>query len=108
MNFVTETPIRAKAAAELMGVHRDTIDEWFAGGLENRKIGGLVYTTREAIERFSLRRAGEEAATSSVTAQRSAVERAAEARKQRMALRAAIAGKQRRDGKGAKAKQIPK
>lgn len=39
--------------ATLFGVHRRTVEKWFASGLERVRLGGKVYTTRNALQRFA-------------------------------------------------------
>jgi hypothetical protein len=48
-----ERPLSVVAAAQHFGVHRRTIEGWFRRGLERVKIGGRVYTSLEAVQRFS-------------------------------------------------------
>lgn len=54
MSFTTETPLALNDAASFMGVHRRTVENWIKRGLECRKVGRLIYTTREAIDRFAV------------------------------------------------------
>lgn len=42
----------AEVAAWLK-VHRRTVEGWFSAGLERVNIGGRVFTSRQAIQRFS-------------------------------------------------------
>lgn len=37
----------------MMRVHKRTVEGWFKRGLERVKVGGLVYTTEEALQRFA-------------------------------------------------------
>ena len=53
IDLTTESLLRVDEAAKLLGVHRRTVENWFKRGLESTKIGRLVYTSREAIQRFS-------------------------------------------------------
>ena len=55
LDLSKETPLRIDDVAELFKVHRRTVDNWLRQGLEKKKLGRLVYTSREAIERFSER-----------------------------------------------------
>lgn len=48
-----EQLLTVKAAAKLLGVTTGTVRRHIERGLEAVKIGGKVYTSREAIERFS-------------------------------------------------------
>lgn len=52
VDLVSEIPLTVAKAAELMDVHRRTIEAWFAIGLERCKAGRRVYTTRQALQRF--------------------------------------------------------
>lgn len=54
MSFATETPLALNDAARLFGVHRRTIENWIKRGLESRRLGRLIYTSREAIDRFAV------------------------------------------------------
>lgn len=53
IDLAKETPLRIEQAAELMGVHRRTIENWLSRGLPYIKIGRIRFTTREAIARFA-------------------------------------------------------
>lgn len=53
IDLTKETPLRIKEAAKLYDVHRRTIENWIGRGLECATIGRLVYTSKEAIQRFS-------------------------------------------------------
>lgn len=64
IDFVNEQPMKFQQAAELLGVSYDTVWKWSIKGhrgkfLDSAKVGGLIYTSREAIQRFSTGR-GEE------------------------------------------------
>lgn len=54
MSFATETPLALNDAARLFGVHRRTIENWIKRGLESRRLGRLIYTSHEAIDRFAV------------------------------------------------------
>ena len=53
VDFVKETVIDVREATERFKVSADTIRRWFRQGLEKRKVGGKVYTSLEAFQRFS-------------------------------------------------------
>lgn len=53
VDFVRETVIDVDGVAEKFRVTTDTVYRWFKAGLESRKVGGKVYTTLEAIQRWS-------------------------------------------------------
>lgn len=53
VTFATETPLRLKQVAEHFGVNRRTVEAWIAHGLEAKRIGKLIYTSLEAVDRFS-------------------------------------------------------
>ncbi len=48
-----EYPMSIADVAGICKVHRRTVESWFLAGLEKAKIGGRVYTTREALQRFA-------------------------------------------------------
>lgn len=50
-----ERPLSVKRVAAVLDVERRTIERWFSQGLERIKLGGKVYTSREALYRFSKR-----------------------------------------------------
>lgn len=52
VDFVRETPLSVRRAAELLGVNPMTVRRWFKRGLDNTKVGGRVMTSREALNRF--------------------------------------------------------
>jgi hypothetical protein len=54
LDLVNEAPIHISEVQELFGVGRSTVEGWFTKGLEWCKVGGKVYTTREAIARFAI------------------------------------------------------
>ena len=66
-----ERPISVSGVANRFGVHRRTVEGWFRRGLERTKLGGRVYTTLEAIQRF-----GTDGASCQQTSQMRAVEAA--------------------------------
>jgi hypothetical protein len=49
----TERPLSVKRAAAVLDVDRRTIERWFNLGLERIKLGGRVYTSKEALFRFA-------------------------------------------------------
>ncbi len=53
IDLAKEDPIHVNEVCKLFGVHRCTVEGWFDRGLEKAKVGGLVYTTREALQRFA-------------------------------------------------------
>lgn len=53
LSVANEQLLTIKAAAKLLGVTQATVRRHIAQGLDAVKIGGKVYTSREAIERFS-------------------------------------------------------
>lgn len=48
-----ERPVSVKRAAAFMDVSQRTIERWFSMGLERTKLGGKVYTSRGALQRFA-------------------------------------------------------
>jgi hypothetical protein len=48
-----EQPLSIACAAQLLHVPPRIIKKWFSRGLDSVRIGHLVYTTREAIQRFA-------------------------------------------------------
>lgn len=48
-----ERPLSIKRAAAVLDVDRRTIERWFQQGLDRIKLGGRVYTSREALFRFA-------------------------------------------------------
>jgi len=48
-----ETPIDVEWIAERFKVSKRTVSKWFARGLERLKIGGRVYSSIEAVQRFA-------------------------------------------------------
>lgn len=52
VDFTRETPIGVMALASRLSVNQITIRRWFARGLEFTKLGGKVYTSLEAVNRF--------------------------------------------------------
>lgn len=53
LSVTNEQLLTVKAAAKLLGVTQATVRRHIAHGLDAVKIGGKVYTSREAIERFA-------------------------------------------------------
>lgn len=54
IDLTIETPLTIIEVAALFKVHRRTVEAWFSRGLEKARVGGRVYTTREAIQRFAV------------------------------------------------------
>lgn len=58
IDFFSETVIPAEKVCEMFRkangepLSRRTVDAWFAGGLRAGKMGGLVYTSLEALQEF--------------------------------------------------------
>ncbi len=58
IDFFTESVIPAAKVCEMFRgadgepLSRRTVDAWFAGGLRAGKMGGLVYTSLEALQEF--------------------------------------------------------
>ena len=48
-----ERPLSVMQAAHFLNVPPQVIKRWFRAGMESVRIGGRVYTTREAIQRFA-------------------------------------------------------
>ncbi len=55
-----EKPVTVAEVAKLFGVHRRTVEKWFGQGLERIKVGGRVFTTLEALNRFAVPEDGSE------------------------------------------------
>lgn len=53
IDLTKEKPLKIKEVAAKYSVHRRTVENWFKRGLEFVKIDRLVYTTQEAIQRYS-------------------------------------------------------
>lgn len=53
-DITRETPIRVSAVPARLGVCRKTVDNWINRGLEAVHLGGTVFTTLEAINRFAI------------------------------------------------------
>ena len=53
IDFARQKPLSLKTVAETFGVHPRTVHRWINRGLESRLVGGLVYTTLEAVNCFS-------------------------------------------------------
>lgn len=52
-DLTCETPLQVSDVMKRFSVCRRTVENWFASGLEGMKLGGRVYTTVEAIQRFA-------------------------------------------------------
>lgn len=52
-HLVTETPVTIAEACNRFKVCRRTVENWFSAGLESYKLGGRVYTTVQALQRFA-------------------------------------------------------
>ena len=48
-----ETALTVKQASLEYSVHTRTIERWFRKGLEGWSLGGKLYTTKQAVSRFS-------------------------------------------------------
>lgn len=68
VDFVREKPINVTDLAGMLNRSPVTVRRWFAKGLEHARLGGTVYTTLEALNRFS--RPGESTATIQVSMDR--------------------------------------
>lgn len=53
VDFAKENVIDVQRLAKRLDVSTDTIRRWFRQGLEKVKLGGRVYTSLEAVNRFS-------------------------------------------------------
>ncbi len=51
--IANERPIAIKDVATRFKVHPRTVDVWRKRGLESFKLGGLNFTTEEALQRFA-------------------------------------------------------
>lgn len=49
-----EKPLKVADVAYKMRVHKRTVEGWFKRGLERIQLGGLIYTTEEALQRFAM------------------------------------------------------
>lgn len=49
----TDNLLRKKDVQRHFKVSERTVDNWFAKGLEKCRVGGLIYTSFEALERFT-------------------------------------------------------
>lgn len=52
VDFAREKPIDVTGLADLMNVNPVTVRRWFKRGLDHVKLGGKVFTTLEALNRF--------------------------------------------------------
>ena len=53
IDFTTETVMGVADVSLLLRVHRRTVEKWFERGLEHVKLGGRVFTSKEALNRFA-------------------------------------------------------
>lgn len=53
IDLAKEKPVGVRKVAELFGVHRRTVESWFNAGLERVRVGGRVFTSLEAVQRFA-------------------------------------------------------
>lgn len=53
VDFAKEQVIGVQRLSKRLGVSTDTIRRWFRQGLEKRKVGGKVFTSLEALNRFA-------------------------------------------------------
>jgi hypothetical protein len=53
IDFTIEHVIDIESLAIRLGVHQVTIRRWFSRGLEHAKLGGKLFTSPEAVQRFS-------------------------------------------------------
>ncbi len=53
IDFTTEHIIDIESLATKLDVNSVTIRRWFARGLEHAKVGGRLFTSLEAVQRFS-------------------------------------------------------
>ncbi len=53
IDLTKERPLTVKKAAEFLCVHPHSVRRYFKQGLEHVIVGGRIYTTREAIQRFA-------------------------------------------------------
>lgn len=53
VDFAKETVIDVQRLAKRLDVSADTVRRWMRQGLEKTKLGGRVYTSLEAVNRFS-------------------------------------------------------
>ena len=54
IDIVKEQLLHFKEAAAFLGVHPTTIKNYFVEGLEHVQIGRVVYTTKEAVQRYAI------------------------------------------------------
>lgn len=54
IDLTRERPVSIADVALMFGVHRRTVEGWFDVGLERIKVGGRIFTTKEALQRFSV------------------------------------------------------
>jgi hypothetical protein len=53
VDFAKEQVLSAKRVAKRLDVSHDTLRRWFTRGLDHVKIGGKVFTSLEALNRFA-------------------------------------------------------
>src|SRR5262245_19102635 len=53
IDFAREQVIYVDALADRLGVSHVTVRRWFKRGLDYAKLGGVLYTSLEAVQRFS-------------------------------------------------------
>lgn len=53
VSFAREQTISLGTLAKRLDVHKDTIRDWFRRGLEHKRIGKMIFTSLEALDRFS-------------------------------------------------------
>lgn len=53
IDFKREQLLKIDDVTHMMRVHRRTVEGWFKRGLERVRVGGLVYTSQEALQRFA-------------------------------------------------------
>jgi hypothetical protein len=53
IDLARERPLSVACAAQLLRVPSRTVKKWFRRGLESVRLGDIVFTTREAIQRFA-------------------------------------------------------
>ena len=52
LDLTREKPIKIADVAKWLGVKPEVVKAWLSCGLEHAKIGSVVFTSREAVERF--------------------------------------------------------
>jgi hypothetical protein len=51
LDLTREKPLRIAQVQKIFGVGREVVDAWLSRGLEHVKVGGIVFTSREAVLR---------------------------------------------------------